>query len=132
MTGCDTRSYKTRIEDSNKTFSLQLSLPCFLHIHILAVNKLCCEGFIISHQHAKNKDTKIYMISSLFAYDLIIQNHGWFHMGTRMVVARGFFLRDPYVRVTYIRDFLVRAPYVRDFFVTVSLWSEVFFVRVFY
>ena len=95
MTGCYTRTYKKQIEDSNKTFSLQLSLPCFLHIYNLAVNKLCCEGFIISHQHAKNKDTKIYMISSLFAYDLIIQNHGWFHMGTRMVVARGFFLRDP-------------------------------------
>ena len=72
MTGCYTRTYKKQIEDSNENFSLQLSLPCFLHIYILAVNKLCCEGFIISHQHAKNKDTKIYMISSLFAYDLII------------------------------------------------------------
>ena len=67
MTGCYTRTYKKQIEDSNETFSLQLSLPCFLHIYILAVNKLCCEGFIISHQHAKNKDTKIYVISSLFA-----------------------------------------------------------------
>ena len=36
------------------------------------------------------------------------------------------------VRVHFVRDFLVRAPFVRDFFVTVSLWSEVFFVRVFY
>ena len=63
---------KKQIEDSNETFSLQLSLPCFLHIYILAVNKLCCEGFIISHQHAKNKDTKIYVISSLFAYNLIL------------------------------------------------------------
>ena len=31
-------------------------------------------------------------------------------MGTRMVVARGFFLRDPYVRVQFVRDFLIRAP----------------------
>ena len=83
MTGCYTRTYKKQIEDSNETFSLQLSLPCFLHIYILAVNKLCCEGFIISHQHAKNKDTKIYVISSLFAYNLILQNHRWFHMGNR-------------------------------------------------
>ena len=53
-------------------------------------------------------------------------------MGSRTVVARGYFLRDPYVRVQFVTDFLVRAPFVRDFFVTVSLWSKVFFVRVFY
>ena len=76
--------YKKQIEDSNETFSLQLSLPCFLHIYILAVNKLCCEGFIISHQHAKNKETKTYVISSLFAYNLII--YSMFYRGCQKLM----------------------------------------------
>ena len=83
MTRCYTRTYKKQIEDSNETFSLQCLCLVSYIFSILAVNKLCCEGFIIFHQHAKNKDTKIYVISSLFAFNFILQNYRWFHMGNR-------------------------------------------------